>query len=74
MMIRLETLHKIAEDRPGEKLILFEGPCRRCGCDVEVMIHIVGPGFGMLGGVLYEDGSDEILVTCKKCNEKHPAG
>lgn len=71
-MIRVETLKKLFEDRPEKSTIAIKGKCSDCGCDVTIEITPTSAGFGLTGGVLFEDSQNGNLAKCVVCFELNP--
>jgi hypothetical protein len=71
-MIRAETLKKLFEDRLEKSTIAIKGKCSDCGCDVTIDITPTSAGFGLNGGVLFEDSQNGYLAKCLICFELNP--
>jgi hypothetical protein len=62
-MMDIETLKKLLKDNPEKSTITFKGKCSVCG--VEAVIEIIpssSGGFGLQGGVLFEENSNEVTT------------
>ena len=66
-LIGLNTLNQMFENSADKAQLLFNGLCQSCGHDVTIEIHHHSAGFGFLGGVLYEQGLDQLIAKCEKC-------
>ena len=71
MMIRIETLEELFKDKPENSTIAFKTRCSDCGCDVTIDITPTSAGFGLDGGVLFED-THGYLAKCVVCFEVDP--
>ena len=71
-MIRVETLKKLFKDGPEKTTIAIKGKCSDCGCDVTIDITPTSAGFGLNGGVLFEDSQNGYLAKCLICFELNP--
>jgi hypothetical protein len=71
MLIGLEGLRKIFDDKSGCGIGRTRLNCIDCGFPVEVEVHKTLGGYGLLGGVLYEIG-DCMYAKCADCYEIDP--
>lgn len=71
MLISLEGLKKIFDDKSGRGIGRTHHNCIDCGFPVEVEVHKTLGGYGLLGGVLYEiEGC--LYAKCADCYESDP--
>jgi len=68
MLIHLNTLNQMFEDIPDRSRLTVESCCRSCGCNFTIEIHHHSSGgYGLLGGVLYEQDVDRLIAKCDDC-------
>lgn len=68
-LITLDTLKRLFEGLTSENLITIRKICSDCSCEFTIEIHKTSGGFGLNGGVLYdEDGI--IVAKCVECYRK----
>ena len=66
-LIKLNTLNQMFEHSPDKARLSFNGSCRSCGHDVTIEIHHHASGYGLLGGVIYEQGLNQLIAKCEEC-------
>lgn len=71
MIIESESLHKIFEHHSNAGEIRYEGNCYKCGCQTKVEITKTSGGYGLQGGGLFEQPSQNILILCSECIKKN---
>ena len=68
MLIHLNTLNQMFEDIPDRSRLTVESCCRSCGRNFTIEIHHHSSGgYGLLGGVLYEQDADRLIAKCDDC-------
>lgn len=73
MLINLETLNQMFMDSPAPSSLTYAGCCNKCGRDFEIEIdHHVSGGYGLAGGVLYMQDTDQIAAKCEACYKDSP--
>ena len=71
MLINLNTLDQMFEDIPDKSQLTVEGCCQSCGRNFTIEIHHHSSGgYGLLGGVLYEQDTDQLIARCEDCYQK----
>ena len=65
-LIKKDTLDRMLND--CYKMHHFEkGQCYSCGSEVTIKIDRLPDSYGFLGGALYEETNDQILIKCDHC-------
>jgi len=70
MLIKMNTLEKMFEQSPDQAHLTFSRRCQSCGRQVNIEIHHLVSGYGLLGGVIYEQGMDHLIAKCEACYKK----
>ena len=72
MLINLNTLNQMFEDISDTSQLSVEGCCRSCGRNFTIEIHHHSSGgYGLLGGVLYEQDAYQLIARCEACYHKN---
>lgn len=71
LLIKLDSLNRMFDQKQNPETITYKDRCYSCGCSVEIEISKTSGGFGLLGGVLYEIGSEEYDAICVGCYERY---
>jgi hypothetical protein len=71
MKITLESLQRMHKHHNSEPHWIYKDKCTSCGSDVSVQIIKTSGGYGLQGGVLFENGPLNIIVSCTDCYEKY---
>jgi hypothetical protein len=69
--MEVESLKKIFEHHNNANEFSYEGNCHKCGCHTKVKITKTSGGYGLQGGVLFEQLSRNILILCSECIKKN---
>jgi hypothetical protein len=73
MLINLNTLDQMFEDIPDKSQLIVDGQCRSCGRDFKIEIHHhPSGGYGLAGGVLYMQETDQLIAKCEACYHNNP--
>lgn len=73
MLINLNTLNQMFKDTPDRSHLSVDGCCQRCGRDFKIEIHHHSSGgYGLLGGVLYEQDVNQLVARCEACYHDDP--
>jgi len=67
MLVKTETLARMFEAVTDKTQMVYTDRCRRCGRSITIEIHHLSSGYGLLGGALFENGSDHLSLTCESC-------
>ncbi len=62
-----QTLDRMFDDRSARTHMDYDGACQTCGDRLRIAIDRLESGFGLLGGVLFEMPSGQILAQCARC-------
>ena len=67
-----EILRKNFEANPAKSTIVLKDNCS--DCDGETIVHITptSGGFGLQGGAVFKNSSDEYIVKCRDCYQISP--
>lgn len=71
-IIAPQTLDRMFDDRSARTHLDYEGACQICGDRLRIVIDRLESGFGLLGGVLFEMPSGQILAQCARCYHRYP--
>ena len=66
-LIRKETLDRLYNYNLKQKHFNQSGRCHRCGTDVSITIERTSAGYGINGGVLYVQNTNQFLLECERC-------
>ena len=73
MLINLNTLNQMFKDSPEKSHLSFESCCQSCGRDFTIEIHHhASGGYGLLGGVFYEQDVNQLIARCEACYQNNP--
>ena len=73
MLINLNTLDRMFEDIPNKSQLIVDGQCRSCGRNFKIEIHHhPSGGYGLAGGVLYMQETDQLIAKCEACYHNNP--
>jgi hypothetical protein len=67
MLVKMETLDRMFQTDTDQAEISYTDRCRNCGRSITIEIHQLSSGYGLLGGALFEDGSNHLSLTCESC-------
>ena len=67
ILIKMNTLNQMFEHSSDKVHLSFNGSCRSCGHAVTIEIHHHSAGYGLLGGVIYEQGLNQLIAKCEEC-------
>ena len=65
-LIKKDTLDRIFNDT-SKMHHLEKRRCYRCGSEVSIKIDRLPCSYGFLGGALYEEADQKILIKCDRC-------
>lgn len=68
-IISEQSLQSIFKKEKKCAIFQMDGNCCICGKKVEVKVIKESAGFGLLGGILYESGTDKLTAKCIDCKE-----
>ena len=73
MLINLNTLNQMFKDSPEKSHLSFDSCCQSCGRDFTIEIHHhASGGYGLLGGVFYEQDVNQLIARCEACYQNNP--
>ena len=73
MLINLNTLNQMFKDSSDKSHLSIDGCCQSCGRDFTIDIHHHSSGgYGLMGGVLYEQDADQLIARCEDCYHNCP--
>jgi len=73
MLINLNTLNQMFKNSPANSHLSIDDCCRSCGRKITISIHHYTSGrYGLLGGVLYEQESNQLVARCEACYQNDP--
>jgi hypothetical protein len=67
MLVKTETLARMFEANTDKTQMCYTDRCRSCGRSITIEIHHLSSGYGLLGGALFEEGSNHLSLTCESC-------
>ena len=70
-IIRIESLNRLFERNDNPHTYTYRGKCQTCGSSTNIEISKTSGGYGLLGGVLYETGLDNLIALCARCYDKY---
>lgn len=71
-MLEITRLHEVLAQYPEKDTVTFIGCCHDCGCTLNIEIHPVSGGFGLLGGALFEPAPQRFVAKCPACFRSSP--
>ena len=71
LIMRLETIKQIYEVHKNPVNCTYRSNCHICSRFVEIHISKTSGGYGLLGGILHEQGKNDIIAICVNCYEEH---
>ena len=69
MIIKMESIKRMFEQNDASENFTCEGQCHSCHCDVKIEIEKTSGGYGLNGGVIYEQDSDDFVFICENCHK-----
>jgi hypothetical protein len=69
-VITLESLNRIFEQSKNPATYIYHDKCDICGCSVKIEITKTSGGYGLIGGILYEQDPENINALCIGCHTK----
>jgi len=74
MLVKTETLARMFDANIDKTHMSYTDRCRSCGRSITIEIHHLSSGYGLLGGALFEEGSNHLSITCESClkGKTHP--
>jgi hypothetical protein len=73
MLIKLNTLNQMFQSSSDKSHLTVNGCCQSCGKRFSIEIHhLSSGGYGLLGGVLYEQDVNRLIARCEDCYHNDP--
>ena len=66
-VISLNSLRDLFKRSGDKNTTVYAAECYNCGTEVRIRIDSISGGFGLLGGKLYESGSNNLFAECLDC-------
>ena len=70
LVITLESLNRIFEQNKNPTTYIYHDKCDSCKCSVKIKITKTSGGYGLIGGILYEQSPENIIALCVGCYTK----
>jgi hypothetical protein len=70
MIIKFEAIKKLVERNSDQRYCSYQGHCHCCHSNIKIEIKKTSGGYGLKGGVMYEQYVDEIILICDECFKK----
>jgi hypothetical protein len=67
VIISIESIIGMFENNNDPNQCVYRGQCRDCGGEVEITITKTSGGYGLDGGILYEQNPKGVWALCDDC-------
>ncbi|MGD8338563.1 MAG: hypothetical protein PVJ29_15845 [Desulfobacterales bacterium] len=67
MIISIESIIEMLNKNNDPNNCIYRDQCLNCGCEVEIKIAKTSGGYGLKGGVLYEQNPKGVWALCDDC-------